>query len=91
MEYTLAQIRNAVQLPNGMFDCEIDHPTHGWMPFTASADDDTEHGPLIHSLILASGDYTLQSPLINSSSNILAAPQQGFGGPSIKEQFNGNR
>jgi len=26
--------RNAKHLKNGSIDCEIDHPTYGWIPFT---------------------------------------------------------
>lgn len=33
MEY-----RNARYLANGDIDCEVNHPTHGWLPYTASID-----------------------------------------------------
>ena len=39
MEY-----RNAQYTENGSIDCEINHPKHGWIPFTASPDDDEKHG-----------------------------------------------
>jgi hypothetical protein len=28
----------------GTIDCEVNHPTYGWIPFTASPDDPVEHG-----------------------------------------------
>jgi hypothetical protein len=46
-------IRNIVALPDGRFDCEIQHPRWGWIPFTASADDVEAHGRAIHAAIVA--------------------------------------
>lgn len=37
-------IRNAVRLPDGRIDCEVEHPQFGWIPFTADADDVMAHG-----------------------------------------------
>ena len=31
--------RNAKRLANGWIDCEIEHKTHGWIPFTCNPDD----------------------------------------------------
>jgi hypothetical protein len=31
--------RNAKRLANGWIDCEIEHETHGWIPFTCDPDD----------------------------------------------------
>lgn len=36
--------RNVVALPDGRYDCEISHPHHGWIPFTAAPDDVEPHG-----------------------------------------------
>lgn len=36
--------RNTAQLDDGRFDCEINHPDFGWIPFTASPDDVEPHG-----------------------------------------------
>lgn len=33
------QYRNAKRLSNGWIDCEINHPIHGWMPFTCNPQD----------------------------------------------------
>ncbi|MGP3790301.1 hypothetical protein [Pseudomonas sp. B392_1p] len=38
----------------GAIDCEINHPAHGWIPFTASPDDAS--GQEIHARALA-GEY----------------------------------
>lgn len=35
-------IRNAIHTQDGLIDCEVNHPVHGWIPFTASPDDTTE-------------------------------------------------
>lgn len=31
--------RNAVYTASGAIDIELNHPVHGWVPFTASPDD----------------------------------------------------
>jgi hypothetical protein len=31
--------RDAKMLENGWIDCEIEHPTHGWIPFTCASSD----------------------------------------------------
>ena len=31
--------RDAKMLENGWIDCEIEHPTHGWIPFTCAFSD----------------------------------------------------
>lgn len=49
------QYRNARFLPDGRINCEIEHPKHGWIPFTASPDDDRESGRVVHADILAAG------------------------------------
>ena len=38
------EIRNIVKLDSGDFDCEINHPIFGWIPFTASKDDPEAFG-----------------------------------------------
>lgn len=48
-------IRNAKHNADGSIDCEIQHPKHGWIPFTAAANDIEEHGRAVHAAIL-SGD-----------------------------------
>jgi len=30
------QYRNAIEKPNNIFDCEINHPDFGWIPFTCN-------------------------------------------------------
>jgi len=36
--------RNAIFIADGRINCEIDHPVHGWIPFTASPDDPEKSG-----------------------------------------------
>jgi hypothetical protein len=43
--------RNPVVLPDGRIDCELRHPKHGWIPFTADPNDEMEHGRIIHAEI----------------------------------------
>jgi hypothetical protein len=35
----LMNYRNPQLLANGGIDCEIEHPVHGWIPFTCNVDD----------------------------------------------------
>ncbi|WP_353981688.1 DUF4376 domain-containing protein [Salinicola endophyticus] len=48
--------RNPTRHADGTLDCEIEHPTLGWIPFTASPDDPEPLGHEIHAAILASGE-----------------------------------
>ena len=45
---TAINIRTPLLLPDGRINCEIEHPLHGWIPFTASATDCEQHGREIH-------------------------------------------
>jgi hypothetical protein len=38
------QTRNPIFTASGAIDCEINHPTYGWIPFTASPNDPEQHG-----------------------------------------------
>lgn len=42
------EIRNAVYNQYGDIDAEINHPTFGWIPFTASPNDIEDHGRAIY-------------------------------------------
>ena len=57
-------IRNPQFLADGRIDCEIEHPVHGWVPFTASATDATEHGRAIHAaaILMVPAPYVPQPP-----------------------------
>ena len=45
--------RGVVSNANGTFDCEINHPQFGWIPFTANPDDPEPHGRAIWEAINA--------------------------------------
>ena len=47
--------RNATFTKVGLIDCEINHPDHGWIPFTASPDDVEKHGRDIYQVVLSEG------------------------------------
>jgi hypothetical protein len=47
-EVTEYETRNAVEIEPGIFNCEILHPSKGWLPFTSAADDTEAHGKAIH-------------------------------------------
>jgi hypothetical protein len=54
--------RNAKYTADGRIDCEIDHPKHGWIPFTASENDSEKHGQDIFSQIVADGNVAAYTP-----------------------------
>jgi hypothetical protein len=47
-EFPVVQWRNAVRISPVAIDCEIQHPRHGWIPFTASSEDSEEHSCMIY-------------------------------------------
>ena len=47
---TSDMIRNPVHTVEGKIDCEVKHPIHGWIPFTADANDVVPHGRKIFEL-----------------------------------------
>ena len=47
------KIRKATFNRFGTIDCEIEHPKHGWIPFTASPDDPEKLGKDIHAAAIA--------------------------------------
>lgn len=46
------EIRNQTVNSHGTIDCEINHPEHGWIPFTAAPDDSGSIGPELYLAIL---------------------------------------
>lgn len=45
------EMRNFKALEDGRFDCEILHPSYGWVAFTADPNDPEAHGRAIWSEI----------------------------------------
>ena len=54
--------RDPIYTETGAIDCEIDHPDHGWIPFTASPDDSEEHGRALFDEIEAKGGVAPYEP-----------------------------
>lgn len=46
------EIKNIQKNGNGGYQCEVNHPDYGWIPFTAREDDPDENGRLIYQTIL---------------------------------------
>lgn len=57
MEY-----RNPQYNHRGTIDCEVNHPVHGWIPFTADPNDVEEHGRVLYQRILAAGSIATYVP-----------------------------
>jgi hypothetical protein len=55
-----------------LIDCEINHPTYGWIPFTASPDDVEAHGREIFA-VLSQGDVAEYVPPPPPTTEQLAA------------------
>jgi len=45
-------IKNPKYNADGTIDLELEHPVHGWIPFTASPNDVEEHGRAIYQACL---------------------------------------
>jgi hypothetical protein len=45
--------RSPIRLPDGRIDVEFEHPTLGWLPFTADPADPEEQGRALHARLLA--------------------------------------
>lgn len=57
MEY-----RNPRYNRHGTIDIELDHPTLGTIPFTASPNDPNEHGREIYAALIAAGGISPYEP-----------------------------
>lgn len=57
-------MRNARYNHAGSIDCEINHPVHGWIPFTADPTDSEEFGRMVHQAALdgAAGEIAAYIP-----------------------------
>lgn len=60
MNYTPKNLQYS-NYSNTTVDMEILHPTYGWIPFTASADDPESHGRELYSKAIA-GDFGTIAP-----------------------------
>jgi len=73
--------RNAQWNSTGGIDCEIDHPTYGWIPFTARDDDTEEHGREIFAKAQAdAADYVppdAATVLAEKRANMVCSKRQG--------------
>lgn len=50
------EFKNARTNKDGSFNCDVNHPTYGWMPFTASEHDSSAEGRDLYAAILSSGE-----------------------------------
>ena len=65
-------IKSAIYNENGTIDCEIDHPDHGWIPFTASPDDVEIYGREIHAALVEAGNVSAYVPPSQSEQDAIA-------------------
>jgi hypothetical protein len=72
MQYTQAKNPQWANAEHTMIDCEINHPTYGWIPFTASPDDVEKHGREVFA-ILIKGDVAEYAPPPAPTSRISTA------------------
>ena len=66
------EIRNIVKLDSGDFDCEINHPQYGWIPFTC---DPKDKGALwsqqeFYNLMVASNQVATYTPIVISDEQL---------------------
>lgn len=58
----MMEIRNPQYTATGAIDCAVNHPVYGWLPFTASSDDQVAHGREIFALAEAMGPAAYVQP-----------------------------
>lgn len=63
MDLSQAEVKNLKYNWLDTIDLELNHPTYGWIPFTASPDDVEEHGKAIYAKAIA-GDYGPIAPFV---------------------------
>jgi hypothetical protein len=51
------EMRNAVEIEPGVIDCEILHPTKGWLAHTCRADDMDPTGKARHEMMVATNSF----------------------------------
>jgi hypothetical protein len=54
--------RNAAYNKLGTIDCEIQHPSLGWVPFTADPNDVAAHGRELYAAVIADGNIAAYLP-----------------------------
>jgi hypothetical protein len=70
------KIRNAAFNRFGTIDCEIEHPKHGWIPFTASPDDPEKLGRDVHAVAIKMGVEAYVAPPPRPPENIMPTTDQ---------------
>ena len=60
-------IRNPIFTADGRIDCEIEHPAHGWIPFTADQNDIEQHGRDIYAAALDIGPAEYVAPAVQET------------------------
>lgn len=58
----MMDVRNPVFTANGSINCEIEHPAHGWIPFTADPNDIEQHGRDIYAAAMDMGPAEYVAP-----------------------------
>lgn len=58
----MMKIRNPVFTSDNRIDCEVEHPSFGWVPFTADIDDIEPHGREIYHSAMALGPSEYIAP-----------------------------
>jgi hypothetical protein len=56
VENSMTDVRNPKYNAQGTIDIELNHPTYGWVSFTASPDDPEEYGRELYELAV-SGEF----------------------------------
>lgn len=73
-------IRNPVFTADNRIDCEINHPTYGWIPFTADPNDVEQHGREIYdeALAMSPAPYVAPAPYVPTRAEQEARRQEAY-------------
>ena len=77
---TTINIRNPIYTSCNRIDCEIEHPSFGWIPFTADSNDVEQHGRDIYEAALAMGPapYVAPPPVVPTQAEQKAKRQAAY-------------
>lgn len=62
--------KNATYLKDGRIRCDVEHPTLGWIPYTASKDDTEEFGKNVFSIVSKSSKVKKYTPITTSDEDL---------------------
>lgn len=77
------ETRNAVEIEPGVIDCEILHPTKGWLPHTCTSYDTDPAGKARHEMMVARQSFRQMTPAERTARDVI---KRGIAEQNIRSQ-----